>query len=313
MTGSAFGFDEPWAEIGYDADDGSYREFWANFAGYDFVETFGMEMAAGRTFSRAVPSDTTRGIVVNEAFARAYGWTPDEAVGKRLPGASFPDHEILGVVQDFHFASLHVPVGPLVLTPNPDVLLRGASNVNFEGETAIDLAVRLAPGDVPAALARLETVWKRVVPEQPFAFHFLDGALDAQYRQEARLGQIVRVAAGLAVLIACLGLFGLAALAAARRTKEIGVRKVLGASVPDLVVLLAKDFALLVLVGFGVAAPVAWLAMSRWLDGFAYRIGLGPGLFLLAGVLTLVVALLTVSVHALRAATADPVQSLRYE
>ncbi len=313
VTAAAFGFDEPWAEVGYDADDGSYREFFANFAGYDFTETMGMEMAAGRTFSRAIPADTARGIVVNEALARAYGWTPAEAVGKRLPGASFPDHEILGVVKDFHFASLHVPIGPVVLTPKPDLVLRGASNVNFEGETAIDLAVRLAPGNVSAALGRLEAVWKQVAPEQPFAFSFLDGALDAQYRQEARLGQIVRVAAGLAVLIACLGLFGLAALAAARRTKEIGVRKVLGASVSDLVVLLARDFAGLVLVGFVVAAPVAWFAMAHWLEGFAYRIALGPVTFLVAGVLTLGVALVTVSVHALRAATSDPVKALRYE
>jgi putative ABC transport system permease protein len=175
------------------------------------------------------------------------------------------------------------------------------------------LAVRLAPGDTRAAMDHLEAVWGRFAAHRPFSFRFLDDVYDRLYRNERQVGQVVTLFAGLAIFVACLGLFGLAAFTAEQRTKEIGVRKVLGATVLNLVGLLTKDFVVLVLVAFAVAVPVAWLAMSRWLDGFAYRIEVGPGVFVLAGALVLVIALATVSVHALRAATSDPVEALRYE
>ncbi len=309
---AAFRFSEPWAVVGYDADDGTYREVDANFAGLGFVETMGIRMAAGRAFSHEIPADTARGLLVNEALVRAYGWTPEAAVGQRLPGP-FPDHEILGVTEDFHYTSLHSPVGPVVIVPKPDLLLRGATNVDFNGDSSVDVMVRLGSTNVPAVLDRLKAVWEEAAPEQPFAFSFLDATLDAQYRQEQRLVRIVGVAAGLAVFIACLGLLGLAALTAERRRKEVGVRKVLGASVADVVGLLTRDFAWLVGLGFAVAVPAAWWAAERWLDGFAYQVGVGPAPLVVAGVLTLSVALATVAGQALRAATADPVRALRSE
>jgi putative ABC transport system permease protein len=159
----------------------------------------------------------------------------------------------------------------------------------------------------------LEATWAKVAPGQTFDFRFLDESVNSQYEQETRLGRIVGIASLLAILIACLGLFGLATLSVARRTKEIGIRKVLGASVPTLVTMLSKDFAVLVLVAFVVAVPAAYFAMQAWLQDFAFRIAPGASTFLLAGLLALVIALATVSYHAIRAALADPVKSLRYE
>ena len=311
VTASAFVFGGPgWAGIGYHAEDGTYREFNANFAGYDFVETLGIEMAAGRPFSRELSADTSRGLLVNEAFVAEYGW--EDPIGRRLPGP-FPDHEVIGVVEDFNYASLHTPVEPLVIAANPDLVLRGAANVDFSGDPTPDISVRLRPENLPATLEQVERAWKAVAPEQPFAYTFLDAAVDSQYRLEARLSRIVGVASALAILIACLGLFGLAALTAVRRTKEIGVRKVLGASVSSITLLLSKDFLGLVLVALALAVPVAYLVMRQWLEGFAYRVGLGPSIFVLAGVLVLLIALVTVSYQAVKAALADPVKSLRYE
>ena len=311
MATSSFAFGEGWAGLGYDADDGTYRTFALNIIDEDFLPTFGMEIVAGRNFSREISSDVERAFIVNEAFVAEYGW--DNAIGQRLPGESFEDHEIIGVVKDFNFASLHGAVTPLVLVINPRLVLRGASDVGFASSPTPKIAVRIKPDDIPGTLASLEQSWKRIAPDQPYTYSFVDETLDSQYRQEERLGQIVSLASLLAIVIACLGLFGLAALAVARRTKEIGVRKVLGASASSLALLLSKDFAKLVLVAFVLAVPAAYLAMEWWLQDFAYRITPGVGTFALAGLLTLAVALLTVSYQAIKAALADPVKSLRYE
>ena len=217
------------------------------------------------------------------------------------------------MVKDFHYHSLHTAIEPLVLTAEPNLLLRGASNVNFPGDPTPEVSVRLLPGDIPAALARVERAWKTIAPEQPFDYTFVDAALDAQYRQEARLGKVVGIASTLAIWIACLGLFGLALLTVIQRTKEIGIRKVLGASVVSIMVLLSKDFARLVLVAFVLAVPIAYYAMRDWLTDFAYHIDISGWIFLIAGIGALLVSLVPVGYHAARAALADPVESLRHE
>ncbi|MCB0298291.1 MAG: ABC transporter permease, partial [Calditrichaeota bacterium] len=307
---SAFALGEGWMTIGYDADDGTYRNFRLNVITPEFLETVGVELAMGRNFSTEIPSDVREGIIINQALADEYGW--QAPLGERLPG-EFPPHQVIGVVKDFNFESLHSKVEPLVLVLDRQTIFAGASDVSLPTGPEPEIAVRIRAGEMTAALAFIKDTWEQVAPGLPFSFTFLDETLNRQYRQEERLGSIVTAAAVFAVLIACLGLFGLAMLAAIRRTKEVGVRKVLGASVADIALLIARDFIKLVLLAILMAAPLAYLAVSYWLEGFAYRKMPGPEVFLLAGLLALGVALLTVSFQAVKAGLTDPARSLRYE
>ena len=308
---SAFTPDQPWMTVEYADEQGGFYTYRANLVTHDYIEAMGIEMVAGRDFSRATTADTSRGLLINEALAAAMGWSPSEAVGCSLPG--MPDHEIIGVTADFHYASLHQPVEPLVLAPKPDLVLRGAANVGIPGSTNPKMAIRLAPDRVSDAMAAIGQTWQVVAPAQPFNYTFLNDAIASQYRQEQRFAQIVGAASGLAIVIAVFGLLGLAALIAQRRTKEIGIRKALGASLPGIVGLLSWEFVKVVTLAFVIAAPVAYLVMRQWLQDFAYHIELGPWGFVGAGALTLVVALLAVSYQALRAATVNPVRALRTE
>jgi len=267
---------------------------------HDYLETLGIDLVAGRDFSPDFETEPVGGVLINEAAVANTGWgTPEQAVGKTLEFGDGEPIEVVGVFRDYHHQSLRNEVEPLALRFMP-----GAANY---------FSVRLSTDDAPATIEALERAWGEVFPGTTFEYFFLDTDYDNQYAAEARLTQIFGAFAFLAIVVACLGLFGLASFVTAQRTKEIGVRKVLGATVPQILVLLAKDFVMLVLVAVVLAAPLAWFGMNQWLDGFAYRIGLGPGLFLLAGGLALVVALATVSWKALRAATLDPVKALRYE
>jgi putative ABC transport system permease protein len=264
------------------------------------VDGLGLELVAGRAFPETPPEpDSARYLyVLNETTVQRLGWTPEEAIGRRV-AVDVRWGEVLGVTRDFHFRSLHEEIEPLAIW--------------YEPAHVRNLAVRLAPGDTRAAMDHVEAVWGQFAAHRPFSYRFLDDVYDRLYRNERQVSHVVSIFAGLAIFVACLGLFGLAAFTAERRTKEVGIRKVLGATVPHLVGLLARDFVALVLVAFAVAAPVAWFVMDRWLDGFAYRIAVGPGVFLGAGAALLCIALATVSTQALRAATADPVRSLRSE
>jgi predicted permease len=262
---------------------------------HDFVETMDMEMVAGRTFSREFASDTAN-YIINERAAEAMAL--ENPIGQDLEFWG-REGQIIGVVKDFHMGSLYTPIEPTIL--------------RLEPADAGLLYVRTAAGETPAALASLEAIYGQFNPGYPFETEFLDEDYEQMYRSELVVGTLANIFAGVAIFIACLGLFGLAAYTAERRRKEIGVRKVLGASVGGVVTLLSRDFVKLVLIGFVLAAPLAWWVMNRWLDGFAYRVDLGVGVFLAAGGAALLVALVTVSGQALRAATSDPVKALRYE
>ncbi len=278
----------------------------------NFLDAMGIALVAGQDLSKATaPMGALRKeVVVNQALVRALGWpSAEDAIGREVPvaeGTTFSKHfssmTIVGVVEDFHFQSLHTTIAPLVLAPN-EIMNEGAASI----------LVRIAPENIPQTLARLNNVWEDVAPDVPFNYEFLDEIIDQQYRAEERWRAIVGYASGFALLIACFGLFALAALTARRRTKEIGIRKVLGASLPGLVALLSNDFLKLVGIAFVIAAPVAYFAMQKWLQDFAYRIELDAGTFLLAGVLAVVISLATVSYQAIRAALADPVDALRSE
>lgn len=284
-----------------DRPGGGTRDF--SVAAYlvdtDFVEVYGMEIIAGRAPGAETTSDSLLAYVLNETAVRAAGYPSLDAVlGSRAAFWGY-EGEVVGVVRDFHTSGLQAPVEPLALA---------AADVYHSVLTA-----RVRTADLPRTLAELEAIWAEIVPMRPFDVEFMDEAFGAQYETERRFGRLFGVLAGLAILLACLGLFGLASYAAAQRTKEIGVRKALGASTPSLVALLTKDAVKLVAVAFVLATPVAYIAFDRWLDGFAYRVDVGVDVFALAGVFTLLIALSTVGFQAFRAASMNPVKALRYE
>ena len=270
-------------------------------AGHDFVETLGLELAAGRDFARARATDSTQAVLINETAARALGW--DDPVGKEIefPGSRRTQRRtVIGVVRDFHIKSLHQRIEPLVFA------FGQPGNLWFP-------SIKIRGEDVSGALAFLQTTWNEIYPDYPFEYSFLDTDFDRLYTAEKRLEGIFGAFALFSIVIACLGLFGLASFMAEQRTKEIGVRKALGASVGGIVLLLSKDFVKLVTVAFVLGAPLAYLGMNRWLDDFAYRVDISWGIFLIAGSLSLAIAFLTISYQSIRAALADPVESLRYE
>jgi len=266
----------------------------------DFIETMEMQIVAGRDFSRAIAGDSTTGFIVNEAAVKTMGLqTPEAALGVRLRRGDSRNGPILGVVKDFNFNSLHREIEPLVMIYDPKDIL--------------PITVRIRPEEVAGTLAALEQTWNRLSPAWPFEYSFMDESLDALYRADEKVGQIFGSFAAIAVAIASLGLLGLAAFTAERRTKEIGIRKVLGASVSGVVALLSKEFLQLVVLANLIAWPVAYFAAKKWLEEFAYRIDLGLTAFLLAAATALVIAFVTVSLQALKAALTNPVESLRYE
>ena len=311
VAASAFPFAQGgWGNMGFTDPKKVYRECQFNMVDPYFIPTYQIKLKEGRNFEPDNTADVFQSIIVNESFVKEYGWK--NPLEEKLPG-NFPPHRIVGVVEDFHFASLHSKVQPLLLVIRPDSLYKGIENINFESSPRPDVTVRLAEGNLSEQLAMLESTWKSVAADEPFSYSFVDQNLESQYRQEQRLGKIVSIASLLSIGIACLGLFGLATLAVSRRTKEIGVRKVMGASLTDIVALLSKDFVVLVLVSNVLAWPLAWLALNKWLQDFAFRIEIGLWVFVLAGAGALIIALLTVSFQAIKAALANPVKSLRTE
>ena len=290
---------------GYTAEDqhSESRAITSYLTDEHFLSALDLELLQGRGFSTDHPTDTAA-VILNEAALAAFGWR--DAVGRaiRYPGGGDREYHVIGVMRDFNFTTLRLPVTPFAL-------FHGDSGSYEISDSYV--IVRLAAGEISSGLRILESEWEAFAPDSPFDYTFLDESLGEQYQSEQRLGRGFLFFSGLMILIACLGLYGLAAFAAEQRIKEIGVRKVLGASVPAIVSLLSKSFLKLVVVAFFVGAPIAYLGMQRWLENFAYHIEIGPGVFLLSGMLALLLALATVGYRGIRAASADPVDSLRYE
>ena len=273
------------------------------YGDHNFVELLNLEIARGRYFSPEIPTDATSSVVINERAVKELGLT--DAVGKRLHkefGGAKPGEfvTIIGVLKDFHFNSLHQEILPMIIRP-------------LSARTWYFTSVRIGPKNIPESLARIEKTWNSFTGGQPFEYSFLDEDFDNLYRSEERMGQIFSVFAGLAIFIACLGLVGLISFTAEQRTKEIGIRKVLGASVTKIVYLLSREVVVLVFVATLVAAPIAHYGMHRWLENFAFRIGISQFMFILTALGTLAVALLSVSFRAIKAAQANPIDSIRYE
>ncbi|WP_273568253.1 ABC transporter permease [Maribacter halichondriae] len=268
---------------------------------HDYISTLDMEMVAGRFFDRQFGADSTA-IVLNESAVTVYGLQPEEILGKRLTrnfGEQDPlYYKIIGVVKNFHFESLREDIGALSITL---------------GNSTGLMAVRLEAGDFSNAIADIEGVWNKMAPGQPFSYNFMEDSFNTTYEAEQRLGKIFMVFTLLSILIACLGLFGLAAFNAQKRTKEIGVRKVLGASVGQISYRLTIDFLKLVGIAILISLPIGWFVMNKWLEDFSFRIEIGWGVFALATFLAVVVAVVTVSYQSIKAAIVNPVKSLRTE
>jgi putative ABC transport system permease protein len=281
-----------------------------NRIGYDFLDTYEIELVAGRNFSEQYPADlvigdkedSAKSIIINEKAVRRFGW--DDPIGKRVIqvfGEERRYFTVVGVVKDFHFSSLRNPIRPM--------------NFFLSPESNRYVSIKVQTQDMAGTLKFIEEAWKKLAPGTPVEYFFLDSVFERAYRSEERLRRLFWYFSLLAIVIACLGLFGLASYAAEQRTKEIGIRKVLGASGGSLIFLLSKEFTLLVLLANIAAWPLAYLAMRNWLQGFAYRIDLNShlGLFFLAAGAALLIAWLTVSFHAVKAALTNPIESLRYE
>jgi putative ABC transport system permease protein len=270
----------------------------------NYIPTMGMKIEEGRNYSKNFPSDSSKdapAIIVNETLAKTFGWG-ENAVGHTVN--LYTDNvggkkgfKVVGVVQDFHFRSLHEPINPLIM------VLQKSSG----------LIIKVKTKDIAGLLATLKSQWDAFKPEEPFTYAFVDELYNQTYISERKTGTILGIFSGLTIFIACLGLFGLATFTAEQRNKEIGVRKVLGASIPDLVALVSREFIVLVGIAIAIATPIAWWAMNAWLRDFAYRINISWWVFVIAGLAAIIIALITVSFQAIKAAVANPVNSLRSE
>lgn len=300
-----------WTNVGYTDDQGTYRTFNLNIVDDEYVPVMKMEMVWGRNFSDNNPSDARRSIVVNEAFAKEYGWT--DPVGKRIPGKRFADHEVIGIVKDFNYASLYTSVQPLVMVQDPVIILPGVENIGIENNPVPKLMVRIKPENMSATLDQIKNTWNNLTGGEEFVFTFVDQAMDKQYRSDQNLGKIVSIATLLAMIIGSLGLYALASLAMQNRTKEISIRKVMGATEQSLLVLLSKDYVMLIVVSLLLSVPITWYLMSNWLQSFQYRVDVSWQVFAAAGGLSLVIALLTISYQAIKTAWTRPAETLKYE
>jgi putative ABC transport system permease protein len=268
---------------------------------YDYLKVYGIELIDGRGFSKSNANDNGKSFVINESFAKelaikdivgtpaGHSWYHNDSLGT-----------IIGVVKDFNFNSLHYKVNTLEMVVHPDW--------GYD-----EMSVKLDKAHISEGIAFVKSTWERLVPSYPFDYSFLDQHFEVLYRSDEQMGTVVTIMAGLAILISCMGLFGLAAITTEKKTKEIGIRKALGASEAQITVLLSRNFAMLILVSFVIVSPLTWILLSRWLESFAYRIGVNPLMFFFGGLIALTIAMATISFHTIRSARANPVKALRYE
>ena len=265
---------------------------------YDFVKTYGLQLIAGRDFSREYGTDDSSAFILNEAAVKKLGWSPREAIGKKMIYGN-RNGQVIGVLNNFNFESLHNKIVPIIF------LITKTGNSKF--------SVKISGNDIPGTLAFLKEKWTEFRPDYPFEYTFLEDRINDLYSSDRKLGDIFGIFSLLAVIIASLGLLGLATYAAEQRTKEVGIRKALGATVSGIVILFSKDFLKLVVLSNIVAWPLAYFVMRKWMEDFAYKAGISIWIFVFSGLIAVLIALLTVSFQAVKAAVTNPVESLRYE
>jgi putative ABC transport system permease protein len=269
-----------------------------NFVDHDFIPAYGISIVAGRNFSRDFPADDTAAFIINETAVKDFGWTNENALGKKVNHQG-KKGSVIGVMKDYHYRSLHYAVEPLLLAINKYPMTKLSVSINTD--------------DIPAVMAKLEEKWKTLTPALPFSYSFLDQDYDRLYDADARLGKVTGVFSALAIFVGCLGLFGLTSFSVERRVKEIGIRKVLGASSSHVVYIISSEFVKLILIAFVIAVPVTYYMISEWLSHFTDHITVGPSRFIIAGISVLVMAWLTVGYLSMRAATTNPATALRNE
>lgn len=299
-TSNTFGEGRGLGQSAYTTGDRGKLEAFMFTVDYDYVNTLRLRLVSGRDFSPAFGGDEAGSCIINEATARKMAW--DDPLGRTLPHG----FTVVGVVADYNFQSRHQEIEPVVISLAPAPMGEITSQVHF-------ILVRVAGRDLSATLALLGDAWRETVPEAPFEYAFLEDDIARYYQDETNLARIFTYSAVFALLIACLGVYGLVSLDAARRTREVGMRKVMGAAVSDIVALLSRQFVVLVAIGNVLAWPAAWWLMNEWLADFAYRTEIGPVPFVAAGLAVLATALLTVGAHALRSAMLNPADALRRE
>jgi putative ABC transport system permease protein len=270
----------------------------SNFIDHDYLPAFGIQLIAGRNFSREFLADDTTAFIVNETAMKTFGWTTESAVGKKV-NHNGRQGTIIGVVKDYHYRSLHHHIEPLLLA------------VDHWSFTKV--AMKIRSDDVPGVIGRIEAKWKTISSGLPFRYSFLDQDYDRLYKSDMQLGKVAGVFSGLAIFVGCLGLLGLTAFSVERRVKEIGIRKVLGASAGNVVLLISKEFMWLIAISFVIAVPLTYYLVSRWLQNFTDRISIGPVTFLIAGICVMSIAWITISFLSFKAASTNPTKALRTE
>lgn len=299
MSGEPGGFHDGYS---FEAEANPTEKYLFNteFTDLDFAKTLGLKIIAGRDLSENFATDSLHAVLINRTAATNLGYTPEQAIGKWIQNISRDSvkRTIVGVVEDYHYVSLKTPIGPLVISPGKDNRLA---------------LIKIRSADLKSTVAEIKKAYTAEAPDYPFEYTFLDDRFDQLYRAEARQESVLSIFSVIAIFVACLGLFGLASYSAIKRTKEVGVRKVLGSSVENIVLLLSKDLLKPVLIGTLIAIPVGYYAMNKWLQSFAYRVSFHWWMFAIAVAIAVVIALLTVSSQAIKAAIANPVKSLRTE
>jgi putative ABC transport system permease protein len=300
MSGEPGGFHDTY---GFEAEakPGEKLQFNTEFADFEYAKTLGIKIIAGRDFSPSFPTDSMEAVMINRTAATALGYTPEKAIGTWIKNVTADSlkRRIVGVVEDYHYASLREPIGPLVISTK-------------KNDRRLAL-IKMKTADMQQAIARIKKIYTATTPDYPFEYTFLDDKFDQLYKSEVKQESLLSIFSGIAICIACLGLFGLASYTAIKRTKEIGVRKVLGSSIENIVLLLSKDLLKPVLIGTLIAIPIGYYAMQKWLQGFAYRVNIHWWLFAAAAMVAIIIAIITVSVQAIKAAMVNPVKSLRSE
>jgi putative ABC transport system permease protein len=280
----------------------------------NFVPTMGMQLATGRDFTKRLLTDFGSSFVVNETMAKIKGW--QDPLGKHIQvnaGATEADGKVIGVLKDFHFKSLHVPVEPFVISPFAKGFDFGTISEEQSAALRFVMIVHLSSDDVQRTLGSIQQTFSQFDPRHPFEYRFLDDAIDALYMSETRLMRMTGIFSGICIFISCLGLFGLAAYTTEQRRKEIGIRKILGSSAFQIILLLSRQILLLVLAGAVIASIVAYYAMNQWLSGFAYRLGINPLVFVISSLLVIAVAFITIALQSYKTAQRNPAHTLRYE
>ncbi|MTI39296.1 ABC transporter permease [Fulvivirga lutimaris] len=300
-----------WTNVGFTDTQDNYKTFDMLVTDAHFIQSMKMKMVEGRAFDQNNLSDGRRAVIINEAFADAFGF--DDPIGKQLPGKNFEDHEIIGVIENFNYNSLHAEVEPLLMTMSPGIIFPGIENVGIGSNPFPKLFVRLEANKLQEGIASMKTVWEKVTNGEEFEYDFVDQTLATQYSSEQNLSKIVSIASILAIVIGCMGLFALASLNMENRTKEVSIRKVLGASQSLILTMLSKEYIILILISLVISVPLTLYVIDQWLASFAYRVEVGAGVFALTGGLTLVIALITISYNAIKVSLKQPAETLKYE